>query len=201
MGKELEYKLHVADERTLSVVLSDPQVTALRHGDWQEQRMKTTYYDSADRRFASQYWTFRQRIEGKKSIVCVKTPTADFHTRGEWQVDADGISLESVEALLLAGAPKKLVYLYGAGDVAPVCGAEFVRKRCMLRFPDGSLAELAGDCGILRGETENDSFTEVELELYEGNPEQMLQFVDYRKTRYSLQEQPKSKFARAQRLK
>lgn len=201
MGKELEYKLNVTDETALEVILSDPQISALRQGDWQDRRMKTTYYDSADRRFASQLWTFRHRIEGDKSIVCVKTPTEDAHTRGEFQVEADRICLESIEALLLNGAPKKLVYLYGTGDVAPICGAEFTRKSCMLRFSDGSLAELAGDHGILRGETESIEFTELELELNEGKPDKMLGFVDNLKKQFDLKEQRLSKFARAQRLK
>jgi len=201
MGIELEYKLRVADEKTLAAILVDPELAALREGDWQEQRMKTTYYDSPDRRFSSELWTFRHRIEGDKSVVCVKTPTEDFHTRCEYQVERDGVDLDSIEALLLTGAPKKLVFLYGAGDVAPICGAEFSRKSCMLRFADGSRAELAGDCGVLHGETERIEFTELELELYEGKPDKMLELVDTLKTRYSLREQPLSKFARAMKLK
>ncbi len=201
MGRELEYKLRVADEQSLAAILRDPKIAALRQDDWQERRMKTTYYDAVDRRFTSQFWTFRHRIEGGKSVVCVKTPTEDSHTRGEWQVEADGINLNAVEALLLAGAPKELLFLYGAGDVAPICGAEFTRRSCMLRFEDGSLAELAGDCGILRGETEKVPFTELELELYDGSPDKMLEFVDYLKAQYSLSEQPLSKIARAMKLK
>lgn len=201
MGKELEYKLHVASKQALTAILADPEIAALRQGDWQERRMKTTYYDSVDRRFTSRFWTFRHRLEGEKSIVCVKTPTEDLHTRGEWQVEADGIDLNAVEALLFAGAPQELVFLYGSGDVAPICGAEFTRKSCMLRFSDGSLAELAGDSGILHGETEKVPFSELELELYEGNPGKMLGFYDYLKAQYSLQEQPLSKIARAMKLK
>ena len=201
MGKELEYKLHVADEQALAAILADPKIEASRQDEWQERRMKTTYYDAADRRFTSQFWTFRHRIEGGKSVVCVKTPTEDSHTRGEWQVEADGIDLNAVEALLLAGAPRKLLFLYGAGDVAPICGAEFTRRSCMLRFDDGSLAELAGDSGVLHGETEKVPFTELELELYGGKPDKMLEFVDYLKAQYSLSEQPLSKIARAMKLK
>ena len=201
MGKELEYKLHVPDEKTLAAILNDPEIDALRQDDWQERHMKTTYYDAPDLRFSARLWTFRHRIEGEKSVVCVKTPTEDFHTRGEYQVEAAGIDLNSIEALLLAGAPRELVYLYGAGDVAPICGAEFTRKSCMLRFEDGSLAELAGDRGILYGEVEKVAFSELELELYDGKPDKMLEFVEVLKDRYSLREEPRSKFARAQKLR
>lgn len=201
MGKELEYKLRVADGQTLASILNDPEIAALRQNNWQERRMITTYYDSPDRRFSARRWTFRRRMEGDKSVVCVKTPTEDFHTRGEWQAEADGVDLGSIEALLLAGAPRELLFLYGAGDVAPICGAEFVRKSCMLRFADGSRAELAGDHGVLHGETEKVGFTELELELYGGTPDKMLGLVAYLMERYDLREEPMSKFARAKLLK
>ena len=71
----------------------------------------------------------------------------------------------------------------------------------MLQFPDGSRAELAGDCGVLHGQTERLDFTELELELYEGEPTQMLALVASLCKRYGLVEQPKSKFARARSLK
>lgn len=201
MGKELEYKLYVSDEAALKDILQDTEIAALTDGVWLERQMKTTYYDSADRRFCMRHWTLRHRMEGGTSVVCVKTPHTESHTRGEWQVCADRLDDAAIEALLLAGAPQELLFLYGAGDVSPVCGAEFVRKSVMLQFPDGSRAELAGDCGVLHGRTERLDFTELELELYEGEPTQMLVLVASLCSRYGLVEQPKSKFARARSLK
>lgn len=201
MGKELEYKLHVPHEAALRQILNDADIADLTDGAWREMPMKTTYYDSPDRRFCTRHWTLRRRMEGETSVVCVKTPHKASHTRGEWQVCADRLDDAAIEALLLAGAPQELLLLYGAGDVFPVCGAEFTRNCVMLRFSDGSRAELAGDCGILHGQTERLAFTELELELYEGEPTQMLALVSLLCDRYGLSEQPKSKFARARSLK
>lgn len=201
MGKELEYKLFVPSEVALREILQDADIAHLTDGPWQEIPMKTTYYDSPDRRFGARNWTLRRRMEGDTSVVCVKTPHKESHTRGEWQVNADRLDEAAIEALLLAGAPKELLLLYGMGDVFPICGAEFTRRRVILQFPDGSRAELAGDCGILHGQTERMSFTELELELYGGAPTQMLALVALLCKRYGLSEQPKSKFARARSLK
>lgn len=201
MGKELEYKLLVPNEAMLREILRDADIADLTDGAWREMPMKTTYYDSHDRRFCSRRWTLRRRMEGDTSVVCVKTPHKDPHTRGEWQVCADRLDDAAIEALLLAGAPQELLLLYGLGDVFPVCGAEFTRKCVMLQFPDGSRAELAGDCGILHGQTERLPFTELEIELYEGGPTQMLALVALLCNRYGLTEQTKSKFARARSLK
>lgn len=201
LGKELEYKLLVKDEAALLQILRDPEIAELASSPWQETAMKTTYYDSPDRRFSLRHWTLRHRQEGTRSVVCVKTPQKESHTRGEWQIEAQRPDEAAMEALLESGAPKELLFLYGAGDIEPVCGAEFLRRHMMLTFPDGSQAELAADRGILRGKTEQLSFCELELEHYGGSPAQMLALVRRLCQRYGLCEQPRSKFARARSLR
>lgn len=201
MGKELEYKLHIDSPDALERVLADAVLDAFGEGEWQETVMKTTYFDGADRRFSARKWTLRHRFEGGESIVCLKTPQPEAHTRGEWQVGAETVNDASIEALLTVGAPQELRELYAAGTVEPVCGAEFIRKHRMLRFSDGSRAELAGDCGALRGPTQTLPFTELELELYEGAPDAMLAQVQRLCEVYGLHAEPLSKSARARRLK
>ena len=200
MGRELESKLAVESEAALKSILADDTIAALVDGSWQKRLMNTTYYDSPDRRFSSHFWTLRHRMEGENSVVCVKAPTEDPRVRGEWQISASEINEKSIEALLKSGAPMELLYLYGAGDVQPLCGAEFTRRSVMLRFSDGSRAELAGDNGILRGKTQRLTFTELEIELYEGAPTQMEALAALLQTRYGLKLQKKSKFARARGL-
>ena len=201
MGKELEYKLYVLDEDTLLRVLADDEIASLCTGIWQSTHMKTTYFDSDDRRFGLHHWTLRRRMEGEKSVVCLKTPQNEAHTRGEWQIEAESVDEIAIKRLIESGAPKTLLLLYGDGKLHPICGAEFLRRSVMLEFPDGSRAELAGDCGILSGPTQTLSFTELELERYAGAPTAMIALVQTLCARYGLREQPLSKSARARRLK
>lgn len=201
MGKELEYKLEVGDPELLEKIMADPQIEALSSEDFHQTAMRTEYFDSPNQRFSQRHWTLRRRQEGETSVICVKTPTGERHTRGEWQIIEKTLDDKAIIRLMEAGAPKELLFLYGAGDVEPVCGAEFQRKHKMLRFPDGSEAELACDQGLLLGKTENMPLCEVELELYKGAPEEMLQLVHYLCDTYGLKEQPKSKVARARSLK
>lgn len=201
MGKELEYKLEVYDSAILKKIMTDPQIRALSAEDYHQTPMRTEYFDSADQRFSQRHWTLRRRQEGDTSVICVKTPTGERHTRGEWQIIADVLDDSAITKLVEAGAPKELLFLYGAGDVEPVCGAEFQRQHKMLHFSDGSEAELACDEGMLLGKTEQLPLCEVELELYKGEPKEMLQLVHYLCDTYGLKEQPKSKVARARCLK
>ncbi len=84
---------------------------------------------------------------------------------------------------------------------APVCGARFLRRSVMLRLADGSRAELACDCGVLHGKTEELPFAEVELESKEGAPDAAKALADRLAKQYNLRWEPLSKFARANALK
>ena len=149
MGKELEFKLAVPDERTLEAVLNDAKVQRLSDGAWQTFSMKTTYFDTTARAFSRSRWTLRQRMENGTGVVCLKTPTGEAHTRGEWQVEANAVDPDAVERLLRAGAPGQLLALYGDGALEAVCGAEFRRRCVLLHLPAGSVAELAAWKGDL----------------------------------------------------
>ena len=201
MGKELEYKLLIDSEETLRQVLADPLVASLVAEPWQKTQMKTTYFDTSDRRFSAHGFTLRRRLEGERSVVCLKTPLAQSHARGEWQICAERIDENAIAQLLAQGAPTELLAFYGSGEIHPVCGAEFLREHVVLRFADGSRAEIAGDRGILHGQTERLPFTELELELLEGEADEMLTLVHFLCNRYALHEQPLSKYARARKLK
>ncbi len=71
-----------------------------------------------------------------------------FSTRGEWQCQADSVD-QCAQKLIEAGAPKELERLLDGRELLPLCGAEFTRNAAVMRFEDGSEAELALDTGIL----------------------------------------------------
>lgn len=201
MGKELEYKLHVENEAVLLRILADGELCGLAVSPLQETKMKTTYFDAEDRRFSSRHWTLRHRLEGVRSVLCIKTPLDEPHARGEWEIEAEALNEESISGLVESGAPAELLSLYVHGEVFPLCGAEFLRRHMMLRFPDGSEAELACDHGFLHGKETAAALCELELELCHGNPDETIAFVKRLCECYGLREMPLSKFARARALK
>lgn len=201
MGKELEYKLLIKKEETFTSILEDARIAAVRAEPWQQTQMKTTYYDTPDRRFSARRFTLRQRYENARSIVCLKTPLKESHARGEWQIEAECVDDRAISQLLDLGAPTELFALYAGSAVVPVCGAEFLRKHVVLQFPDASRAELALDCGKLHGQTESVHLAELELELIQGDKREMVALVSYLCSQYGLQEQSLSKYARARELK
>ena len=101
----------------------------------------------------------------------------------------------------LRRAPRQLLQLYGEAPLRPVCGARFLRRSVMLRLADGSRAELACDCGVLHGKTEELPFAEVELESKEGAPDAAKALAGRLAKQYNLRWEPLSKFACANALK
>ena len=107
---------------------------------------------------------------------------------------------QCAQRLIEAGAPEELERLLDGRDLLPLCGAEFTRNTAVVRFEDGSEAELALDTGILSGNGRIATLRELELELLSGSEEQMLEFAQDLTHRYQLVAQPLSKFARAAAL-
>lgn len=154
MGKELEFKLAAANDAILDCLLGDPEMAARMEGPIVCTPMETTYFDTETNAFRTNHWTLRRRQEGSRSVVCVKTPQPEPFARGEWEVEARAVDDAAIEWLLDFGAPRQLLQLYGEAPLRPVCGARFLRRSVMLRLADGSRAELACDCGVLHGKTE-----------------------------------------------
>lgn len=199
MGKEIEFKLHVDSPAVLARILADDELNALRQTDWRLRQMRTTYFDTPDRRLGARHWTLRFRQEGEQPVVCLKTPSDDPKARCELEITAPAMDREALTALVEAGAPEELLTLHPL--LRPICGAEFTRQSAMLTLPDGSTAEVAGDSGILQGPTEQTDFTELELELYSGGITETEALMRRLCACYALHEEPRSKFARARRLK
>lgn len=200
MAKEVEYKLSVPDPARLQELLRAPELSTLAQGTPEHTAMQTVYYDTPARSLSARRWMLRRRMEGTRCVVCLKTPTNDAHTRGEYELEAQVPDAAARQALVQAGAPQELLVLCAQAEPQPVCGAEFTRRHVLLRFSDGSSAELAADCGVLYGVQTRQEFCELELELREGEAAQMQALVRLLCTRYGLHEETQSKFARARAL-
>ena len=197
----MEWKLAVTDAQTLDAILRDPEVLALAAEPLRRCRMRTTYYDTPDRRLAWQLCTLRRRMENEVSVVCVKAPLRDAenaHEHGEWELEAED-PVAALPLLVEQGAPRELLE---AGPLAPVCGAAFCRRALLLRFADGSECELACDFGALFGAEESASapLCEAELEMKQGAPDMTLTLLERLIARYGLTPQERSKYARASAL-
>ena len=198
MGMELEYKLAVPNPALLERILFDEQVAQVRQGGYTLINMATIYYDTPDRRLNTRRWTLRLRQENNRLVATLKTPGTG-RARGEWECEASSIHA-AIPLLLEAGAPAELPEVLDGEPLIPVCAAQFTRRAANLAFADGTVCELCGDIGMLMGGSNEESLCEVELELKSGTAETAEAFVGELMDRFDLQEEPRSKFARASAL-
>ena len=199
MGKEMEWKRSVPEAALLDGILRDPAVSALAAEEVRVYEMRTVYYDTPERELGKRKITLRCRMENEISVVCVKAPLPDApdpHMHGEWELEGTD-PLAALPRLVALGAPEDLLRYE---NLACVCGAAFRRRALLLRFPDGSEAELALDLGSLNGPTASEPLCELELEMKSGAPDRAYALLEELTARYSLAVQERSKYARASRL-
>ncbi len=189
MGLEYERKYR-ADGETLQKIhnsLSEPFYIF---------QMETTYYDTPDEALSRQKITLRRRYENGISVCTLKTPAAGVG-RGEFQTEADSIEAAIPILCKLSGfeSLKTLV----AGSLTEVCGARFTRIARKICFGDSTL-ELALDEGFLLGGSKSLPLYEVEVELVSGEPKDADLYGALLSSKFSLQEETRSKFRRAMAL-
>lgn len=182
MGLEFELK-YAANPATLRAL-------AQEFGEFMSISMETTYFDTAKRTLSSQKMTLRRRFEDGCSVCTLKTPSASYG-RGEWDVQTDWS--ESAVTQLFEAAQRPPVAFE---DLAPVCGAKFIRLAKTLQLPDCTV-ELALDEGILFGGQKELPLCEVEVELKEGSRDAVIRWASALAQLYGLSAQPGSKFKRA----
>ena len=198
MGLELEFKLAVPQPECLEKILFDDAVTRARRGDFRLLEMATVYYDTPDLALRQRRWTLRLRQENDRLVATVKTPAAG-RARGEWSCEAGTIE-SAIDKLIALGAPAELKELTENKPLSMVCAAKFSRRAADLVFSDGTVCELAGDAGKLMGGSKQEDLCEVELELKAGSEATVQAFAEELMERFGLQEEPRSKFARAAAL-
>ena len=186
MGVEYELKYRADADRLHSVFTTFP-------ARWQKISMETTYYDTPSGSLSAKRYMLRTRLENGVSVCTLKT-SGEGNLRGEWEVKADSVT-DAVPALCKLGCPSDLPSLCAEGLV-PICGARFTRKAGELTFLECTV-ELALDEGILFSGSKEIPLCEIEVEHKAGSQEATDAFARQLADIYDLQEEKKSKFARA----
>ena len=185
MGREFELKYRANPEK----------ISAIRekYGEFTPISMETTYYDTFDMKLGMHHWTLRRRLENGVSVCTFKKPLDDG-SKAEWEVE-EGSILPGVMKLCKVGAPWELMRAT-AGGVQPICGAKFTRLAKTIAL-DGTTVELALDQGVLLGGGREIPLCEVEVELKSGADEIAVAFARLLAGEFGLEQEPKSKYARA----
>ena len=188
MGVEFELKF-LAEESVFEELKKESDC-------WVTYDMATTYYDTPDGQCSQRYWTLRRRFENGLSVCTLKTP-AGIDGRCEYEWSCEDIH-DAIPHLCRLSGSNALAQLVERGLVE-LCGARFTRTA--RPFCAGcTTTELALDQGVLMGGGRELPFAEMELELKAGDPQELNRIAQTIAHRFGLEQETKSKFARAKRL-
>ena len=146
--------------------------------------------------------------EGEKAVVTFKWPvgeeaaiSAAIKIRGEYNLELKQENFEHWQNELLARedfhtqVPPELVVLVRENMLFPRYQAIFKRHHAEMRFGT-SLLELAIDVGYLQAGQAQEDISELEIELIEGQAEDLTHFCEKVTAMFALQALQESKFTR-----
>lgn len=163
---EVELKLE-CETSDLRLMVEDGSI--MPADGWTSRQLRATYFDTAERRLASEGFVLRIRSEDGHLVQTVKAssgPSTGLFARGEWE------KALSEERLSLSDDAGPLASLFGP-EVLDRVGTLFttdVTRRAGTCAVDGAQIEIAADHGAVLSGERRLPLCEIELELIEGEP-------------------------------
>ena len=210
---EIELKYLINDETKADELwkeLSDhpDRVT----GSAEEKLMHAVYFDAVDERLSKEKIAVRVRREGDELVATVKWGGNQrkalnggdaVHVRPDLNVAVKDDSWFVAPPSDLFGDSEigeRIVSLLGEEPLIPLLETKFMRRLIQIQFGD-MICEAAVDTGEIKAGDRSEPICELELELLDGDSEQLILLGEEWKARYGLVAGTKSKFARGKALR
>ncbi len=177
-------------------------IPGLSTGRWSDHLQENTYYDSENGSVHRGRIALRHRRVDGRNVVTVKTPATDGTARHEWECDFDGDSLRDALAKLPIEMelPAVKQVISGETGLIPIAATDYLRRRCEAVYM-GTTAEIAIDRGVLSRGALSRTFAEMEIELIEGDQQQVRALAEEIRQRLSLRYEARGKLSRAMHLR
>ena len=205
---EIELKYRIDSVEQYERLLSDPLIVGYAENEeFETVRMKAAYFDTADLTLMRHNIAFRIRSEGERALATLK-----------WREDDDGISglyirseiniPVSDKTCFFAPDPsifkesaegKDLLDIIDGNPLENIFDMIFTRKRIRVDYGK-SILELALDEGVIVAGVKSVQFRELEIEIYSGNKDDLLDIGKQIAAKYDLEPELKTKFARGTEL-
>ena len=199
---EVELKYIIPDKNEAENIWQDADLVKMEEDNSREKlSFKASYFDTEDSILAKNNIAFRVRIEGSRSIASLKwngTSEGALHTREEINVPIDD------EACLIMPNPAlfkeseigaELISLIAEKPLVNVMEVGFLRRR--VRVDTGnSIIEVSIDTGDIITDQGTLPICELELELFSGSRDELIELGNKLAERYSLVPEELSKYAR-----
>lgn len=203
---EIEMKYGIGEKETAKSIWEDEYLTSIEEKDSREKvYMKASYFDTDDYILSKNDIAFRVRMEGSRIVASLKWKGASkdgLHTREEINVPVND------EACFIAPDPeifkesdigRDMIALVAGKPLHSLLETRFLRSK--MRIDTGkSICEVAIDEGEIVTDFGNVPICEMEIELFTGEQEDVLQIGRTLAEKYGLTAENRSKYARGLKL-
>ena len=199
---EIELKYAIPDKVTAESIWQDSYLIETGDAESREKlTFKAAYFDTEDGILAKNDIAFRVRIEGSRAIASLKwngQSDGALHTREEINVPING------EACLIMPDPAifkesdiglQMIELIAGKQLESIMEVGFLRRR--VRVDTGSsIIEVSIDTGDIVTCFGSQPICELEIELFSGPQDDLIELGEKLAERYSLLPEERSKYAR-----
>jgi inorganic triphosphatase YgiF len=195
---EIELKYRIPSKEVASEIWKDKMFCDYEErGTREEMCLDASYYDTSNCDLAKNHIAYRVRKEGERWIAALKmkgNSEDGLHVREEICVPVvDGNPDPTVFRESEAG--EELLRVIGRQDIDCFLKTEVHRKRFRIDTGTG-IFEISIDTGRILTEYGEAPICEVEVELFSGETEELLEIGQKIQRKYSLETEDMSKYAR-----
>ncbi|MCL1983292.1 MAG: CYTH domain-containing protein [Clostridiales bacterium] len=199
---EIELKYAIPDKNTAEDIWRDSHLAQIEEaGSREKLPFKAAYFDTDDGVLAASDIAFRVRLEGSRVVAALKWAgkcEGALHTREEINVPIDGeacLIMPDSAIFKESGVGRQMMALIEGRQLASIMEVGFLRRR--LRVDTGeSLIEVSIDVGEIVADSGTLPICELELELFSGSQESLVELGNELAKRYSLTPESRSKYFR-----
>ena len=199
---EIELKYLVDNAEKIEQIFSDPYLESIKDKDTEEEiEMHAVYFDTEDRRLYREGIVFRVRKEGRRLTATLKwngSSEEGMHKREEINVpvsDEEKLVKPDIQIFAQSEMCQVLTELVGKRTLIPLMDIYFSRRQ--VRVDTGrSISEISLDRGRIECGGKTAPVSELEIELYSGEEEDMMELGRRISGKYGLSAENKSKYKR-----
>jgi len=201
---EIELKYLIDGGEKAEMIFADKTVISMIDKDEETMNMDAVYFDTADMSLTEQGIAFRIRKEGSSYIGTLKwngSSENGMHKRQEINVPVsdDAAGTPDLNIFSQSEMSDVLEAIVGTREMRPIMEMDFVRRKA--RLDTGrSICEMSVDMGEVRAGGKKIPISELEIELFSGNEEDIIKIGEELSEKYGLKPENKSKFQRGYEL-
>ena len=199
---EIELKYQVDNAEKIEQIFSDPYLESIKDKETEEEiEMHAVYFDTEDRRLYREGIVFRVRKEGRRLTATLKwngSSEEGMHKREEINVpltEEAKLVKPDIQIFDQSEMCQVLTDLVGKRTLIPMMDVYFSRRQ--VRVDTGrSISEVSLDRGRIECGGKTAPVSELEIELYSGEEEDMMALGRHISEKYGLTAENKSKYKR-----